>query len=157
MKQDKGPEFYKQFGIIVCGVDNVGARRWINSYVHGMLRYDCDESMKNEDEEEEEAEEPLLDPSSVVFLVDSGTEGFKGFFFFSLSLVDSSHAFVWPGNIRVVTPGISSCIDCNVELFPPEVKVPLCTIAATPRNAAHCIQYAGLIAWNEQAPFKGEC
>ena len=86
-------------------------------------------------EEEEEGEDAVLDMSSVIFLVDSGTEGFRG-------------------NIRVITPGIlsfvcfvpsskrqgmSSCIDCNVEMFPPEVKIPLCTIAATPRNAAHCI------------------
>jgi len=51
-------------------------------------------------------EEPEIKIESVIFLVDAGTEGFKG-------------------NIRVVTPGLSSCIDCNVELFPPEIKVSL--------------------------------
>lgn len=128
--QDKGPEFYRQFNIIICGLDNVGARRWINAYVHSMLVYE-----NPEDEEMEGDSDAVVDPSSVIFLVDSGTEGLRG-------------------NIRVVTPGQSSCIDCNVELFPPEVKVPLCTIAATPRNAAHCIMYAALIAWNDLAPFK---
>ncbi len=34
--------------------------------------------------------------------------------------------------------------------------MPLCTVAATPRNAAHCIQFAGLIAWDKEAPFKDE-
>ncbi len=130
--QDKGPEFYQQFDIIICGLDNVGARRWINAYLHSLLEYD-----NVEDEEMAGGEEsaPVVNPESVIFLVDSGTEGLRG-------------------NIRVVTPGMSSCIDCNVELFPPEVKVPFCTIAATPRNAAHCIMYAALIAWNELAPFK---
>ena len=70
--------------------------------------------------------------------------------------IQLSLRIVLRGNIRVVTPGMSSCIDCNVELFPPEIRVPMCTIAATPRSAAHCIQYAGLIAWDELAPFKNE-
>jgi ubiquitin-activating enzyme E1 C len=130
--QDKGPEFYRQFSIVICGVDNVGARRWINSYLHSLLQYENAEDDEMEGGDESAA---VVDPSSIIFLVDSGTEGLRG-------------------NIRVVTPGMSSCIDCNVELFPPEVKVPLCTIAATPRSAAHCIMYAALIAWNERAPFK---
>ena len=130
--QDKGPEFYRQFNIVICGVDNVGARRWINSYLHSLLRY---ENPDDENMEGDAADEAVVDPTSIIFLVDSGTEGLRG-------------------NIRVVTPSMSSCIDCNVELFPPEVKVPLCTIAATPRNAAHCILYAALIAWNDLAPFK---
>jgi ubiquitin-activating enzyme E1 C len=130
--QDKGPEFYKQFNIVICGVDNVGARRWINSYLHSLLEYDNEDDADMEGGEESA---PVVNPASVVFLVDSGTEGLRG-------------------NIRVVTPGMSSCIDCNVELFPPEIKVPLCTIAATPRSAAHCIMYAALIAWGDLAPYK---
>jgi len=60
--QDKGPEFYQQvfecfcllffvahsvlqFNIVVCGVDNVGARRWMNSYLHSLLEY---EEVRNE-------------------------------------------------------------------------------------------------------------
>ena len=114
----------------------MGARRWMNSYLHGLLEFDnsSDVEMQGGDDEEEE-DEPVVDPSSIIFMVDSGTEGLRG-------------------NIRVITPGMSSCIDCNVELFPPEIRVPICTIAATPRNAGHCIQYAGLIAWGDLAPFK---
>lgn len=87
--QDKGPDFYKQFNIVICGVDNVAARRWMNAYLHSLLVYESpgDEEMEGNDAE------PLVDPGSVIFLVDSGTEGFKG-------------------NVRVITPGISSCIDC---------------------------------------------
>lgn len=101
----------------------------MNAYVHTLLRYEGGTGGGEDDDAE-----PMLDVESVIFMIDSGTEGFKG-------------------NVRVIIPSQSSCIDCNAEMFPPEVKVPLCTIAATPRNVAHCIQWAGLLAWPAEKPF----
>jgi ubiquitin-activating enzyme E1 C len=56
--QDKDEEYYMQFSIIVCGLDSIEARRWINATLVGMVDSDNPDSMKP--------------------LVDGGTEGFKG-------------------------------------------------------------------------------
>ncbi|OEL32162.1 NEDD8-activating enzyme E1 catalytic subunit [Dichanthelium oligosanthes] len=74
-------------------------------------------------------------PETAKPMVDGGTEGFKG------------HA-------RVIIPGTTPCFECNIWLFPPQVKFPLCTLAETPRTAAHCIEYAHLIKWDEVHPGK---
>jgi len=47
--------------IIICGLDNVEARRWINAMVHSLVKFD-----KNNN------------PEINTFLIDGGTEGFQG-------------------------------------------------------------------------------
>ncbi|TID17368.1 NEDD8-activating enzyme E1 catalytic subunit [Venturia nashicola] len=56
--QDKDEDYYMQFNIIVCGLDSIEARRWINATLVGMVDMDNPESLKP--------------------LIDGGTEGFKG-------------------------------------------------------------------------------
>ena len=55
--QDKDEEFYMQFNIVVCGLDSIEARRWINSTLVEMVDMENPESLKP--------------------LIDGGTEGTK--------------------------------------------------------------------------------
>ena len=56
--QDKDEDYYMQFKIIICGLDSIEARRWINATLVDMVDMDNPESLKP--------------------LIDGGTEGFKG-------------------------------------------------------------------------------
>lgn len=85
--QDKSEDFYRGFHFVVCGLDSVVARRWINGMLVSLLSYDDNQQ---------------LDNTTVIPLIDGGTEGFKG-------------------NVRVILPGITPCIDCTLDLFPPQV------------------------------------
>ncbi|XP_073972403.1 ubiquitin-like activating enzyme 3 [Rhodnius prolixus] len=120
--QDFDEDFYRQFHIVVCGLDSIVARRWINGMLLSLLSY-------NDDGE--------LDQSSLIPMVDGGTEGFKG-------------------NARVILPGISACVECTLDLFPPQITYPLCTIANTPRLPVHCVEYVKLIQWSKENPFDAQ-
>ncbi|KZV90912.1 hypothetical protein EXIGLDRAFT_837485 [Exidia glandulosa HHB12029] len=56
--QDKGTDYYMQFTLVICGLDSVEARRWINATLVDMV-----------DEENQDSLKPLID---------GGTEGFRG-------------------------------------------------------------------------------
>jgi len=64
MIQDKDPSFYAGFNVILSGLDNVEARRWLNSTVVGLVEVDEDGDP--------------IDPESIVPIIDGGTEGFAG-------------------------------------------------------------------------------
>lgn len=117
--QDFDSRFYNTFNIVICGLDSVEARRWINNMMVSLLRYD---------------EEGNLDQSSVIPLIDGGTEGLKG-------------------NARVILPGITACIECNLDLYPPPVNYPLCTIANKPRLPEHTIEYVKTLLWPKEQPY----
>ncbi|XP_053705476.1 NEDD8-activating enzyme E1 catalytic subunit isoform X1 [Synchiropus splendidus] len=116
--QEFDESFYKQFHIIVCGLDSIIARRWMNGMLISLLSYKAGR----------------LDPSSIIPLIDGGTEGFKG-------------------NARVILPGMTACIDCTLELYPPQINFPMCTIASMPRLPEHCIEYARILQWPKDKPF----
>uniref|UniRef100_A0A4W6FE28 NEDD8-activating enzyme E1 catalytic subunit n=1 Tax=Lates calcarifer TaxID=8187 RepID=A0A4W6FE28_LATCA len=107
-----------KFHIIVCGLDSVVARRWMNGMLLSLLVY----------------EDGVLDPGSIIPLIDGGTEGFKG-------------------NARVILPGMTACIDCTLELYPPQINFPMCTIASMPRLPEHCIEYVRMLLWPKETPF----
>jgi NEDD8-activating enzyme E1 len=107
-------DFYRQFQLVICGLDSIEARRWINSTLVTI------------------AEEG--DPDSIKPLIDGGTEGFKG-------------------QARVVLPSFTSCIECQLDMHAPRAAVPLCTIASIPRQPEHCIEWAHIIAWDQEKPF----
>jgi ubiquitin-activating enzyme E1 C len=44
--QDKDEEYYMQFKIIICGLDSIEARRWINATLVEMVDPDNMESLK---------------------------------------------------------------------------------------------------------------
>ncbi|PNF26642.1 NEDD8-activating enzyme E1 catalytic subunit [Cryptotermes secundus] len=116
--QDFDETFYRSFHIVISGLDSIVARRWINGMLISLLSY----------------KDGVLDQSSLIPLIDGGTEGFKG-------------------NARVILPGITACIECTLDLFPPQVTYPLCTIANTPRLPEHCIEYVKVIQWSKENPW----
>lgn len=119
--QDFDARFYRRFHVVVCGLDSVVARRWIN----GMLASLVDYNDKGE-----------VVPTSIIPMVDGGTEGFKG-------------------NARVIIFGQTPCIECTLDFYPPQVNYPLCTLANTPRLPEHCIEYVRIISWPKEWPFGG--
>ena len=40
MIQDFDADFYRQFQVIVTGLDNIEARRWMNQTVHELVEFD---------------------------------------------------------------------------------------------------------------------
>lgn len=114
--QDYDEAFYSQFNIVICGLDSVEARRWINSMLLGIALQAEDESR------------------NIIPLIDGGTEGFKG-------------------HCRVILPTMTACIECNMDLYPPQQNYPMCTIANTPRLPEHCVEYAKVIQWPQEHPF----
>jgi ubiquitin-activating enzyme E1 C len=45
---------------------------------------------------------------------------------------------------------MTSCIECQMDMHAPREAVPLCTLATIPRQPQHCIEWARIIAWEEE-------
>nr|WCZ58532.1 NEDD8-activating enzyme E1 catalytic subunit [Andalucia godoyi] len=126
--QDFDEEYYRQFQLVICGLDAIEPRRWINNMLCSLVQYESVVDANGNVSLQ-------VDPASIIPMIDGGTEGFQG-------------------NIRVIIPKQTACFECTLFLFPPQQTYPLCTIKNTPRLAEHCVQYAVLILWGEQ--HKGE-
>eukprot|EP00467_Chlorarachnion_reptans_P025802 CAMPEP_0114514832 /NCGR_PEP_ID=MMETSP0109-20121206/16377_1 /TAXON_ID=29199 /ORGANISM="Chlorarachnion reptans, Strain CCCM449" /LENGTH=552 /DNA_ID=CAMNT_0001694925 /DNA_START=192 /DNA_END=1850 /DNA_ORIENTATION=- len=71
--QEFDDDFYRQFSVVVAGLDNVKARLWLNSKLYSLVQKDEDG-------------DPEID--TIIPLVDGGTEGFSGqarFFYYPFS------------------------------------------------------------------------
>ncbi|KAL6065776.1 hypothetical protein STEG23_019481, partial [Scotinomys teguina] len=68
---------------------------------------------------------------------DEGTEGFKG-------------------NARVILPGMTTCVECSLELYSTQVNSSMCTIASMPKLPEHCIEYIRMLQWPKEQPFGDE-
>ncbi len=56
-------EWYKQFRVVIAGLDNQPARSWLNETLCDLVEYD---------------EDGKVDPETIIPLIDGGTEGFMG-------------------------------------------------------------------------------
>ena len=61
--QDFDEDFYRQFKLVVSGLDNIEARRWLNQMLVNLVTFD---------------EDGDIDPDSIIPLLDGGTEGLNG-------------------------------------------------------------------------------
>uniref|UniRef100_A0AC35TGX9 NEDD8-activating enzyme E1 catalytic subunit n=1 Tax=Rhabditophanes sp. KR3021 TaxID=114890 RepID=A0AC35TGX9_9BILA len=117
--QEKDENWYKSFHLIICGLDSIEARRWLNNMIYSLVEFDVDNQVKD---------------GTAIPLLDGGTEGFKG-------------------NVRVCIPYKTACMECIMDLYPPQVNFPMCTLANTPRMPEHCVEYVKIKTWEDESPF----
>ena len=111
--QDYTLDFYEKFDLIICGLDSIEARRWMNAMLFQIVQ-----------------RRPEQQP---IPMLDGGTEGLKG-------------------HIRVIIPHKTACFECSLDAFPPQVAHPICTLANTPRQPEHCVEWAFLLEWPRLHP-----
>ena len=97
---------------LVCGLDSIEARRWLNVKLHDLVEFDDDDEM-----------DPgrrsfcalcsfcscLHLAASIIPMVDGGTEGFKG-------------------QARLIVPFMTACFECTLSMFPPQQAFPVSSL-----------------------------
>lgn len=119
-----------QFNIIICGLDSVEARRWINATLYQMA-----------DPE---------NPDSIKPLIDGGTEGLISMMMIIIISCSNIPFIFLPGfkgQARVILPDVTSCYECSLDMLNKPTTFPICTIANTPRLPEHCIEWASVLEW----------
>ncbi|KAG7166311.1 NEDD8-activating enzyme E1 catalytic subunit-like [Homarus americanus] len=131
--QDYDDDFYRSFHLVVSGLDSIVARRWINGMLLSLLCY----------------EDGMLDQSSVIPLVDGGTEGFKGISGVTYRLTQ--------GVVKRIIPAVAStnaviAAACATEVFK------LATSACTPMNN-YCVfnDSDGIYTYTYEQEKKEDC
>lgn len=61
--QEFSDDFFRQFQVIIGGLDNMEARNWLNEKVHDLVEFD---------------ENNIPKPETIIPYIDGGTEGFRG-------------------------------------------------------------------------------
>lgn len=113
--QDKPEEFYQKFHVVICGLDSVPARRWINSTLVNLLAETGALGVRGAAERcqlNSLADDGQVDLDTVVPMIDAGTEGFKVRPFERSSWLPPTHSSMvagphprhFPG--RHVVPGV---------------------------------------------------
>lgn len=123
------------YDVILCAVDNIKTRRWLNYVVYNLATGKLIEM--NYALTTKETSSHFMIP---LILIEAGTEG-------------------WMGHARLIDLGSSKqmypCLECNLELYNVSFKdktnvvdsIPICTLAGIPRTLRHCLAWALSIEW----------
>lgn len=100
-------DFYKQFDIVIGGLDNIKARIWMGDTLVRIAKF----------------------KGKIIPYIDGGTSA-------------------WQGNVKVVFPNVTACMECQRDSFPPEsITFQACTLVSNPRKPEHCVFYAFQERW----------
>jgi NEDD8-activating enzyme E1 len=100
--QDKDEEYYMQFNLVICGLDSIEARRWINATLVSMV-----------DPENEDSVKPFIDGGTEGLIVPVHAR------IAHLGLIKGIRLVGFRGQSRVIIPTITSCYECDLS-FPAE-------------------------------------
>ncbi|KAI7834893.1 hypothetical protein BX661DRAFT_175721 [Kickxella alabastrina] len=108
--QEMSEEFYLRFSLIICGLDSIEARRWINAFVCGLVETHGFEGFKP--------------------IVDGGTEGFKG----NARLILPTHSACFECGLTMYSPKTTYPI-CTIANTPrlPEHCIEWASVLEWPR------------------------
>lgn len=111
--------------MVICGLDNIEARQWMSKKLESFVTM----------------EDGVVDPSTIIPMIDGGTEGFKG-------------------QTHVILPYMNPSFTDRMWLFPKRQSFNMDTACMTPRKPEHCVAYvptqrAGARAWEGQAGLLG--